>query len=214
MYKLKTSYYKEPFEFFLFEDFFSEEQLKDVWKELDFIVDNDLLNTDDQKELGTAQDNNVPIAKRNGAFLSNVYKDFRKSSKIYQHIKQNFLWNEELNTSFPNSTLIRYLPRTNEDSVLVSLYKDGDYYKPHGDQSVMTLIVYLWKGEKSFEGGDLSFVDQGLVFEPSYNEAILFPGCYEHEVSEIKSTIEGDTSFKRTSITLFLTVGLNRTPNT
>lgn len=205
---LKVNYLKEPFECFTFDDFFSKDQLDDVWRELDYITSNELVITDDQKQVGTAQDPETKelIAKRKGLFLDRLYANFRQSSKIYKHIKDNFLDNTDLVESFPKSTLMKYLPHTNTDSILLSFYNDGDYYKPHADSCVMTLIVYLWKGEKTYEGGELIFVDDEVVFDPNYNEAILFPSCHRHEVEEIISKGNNNYPFERIAVSIFLSI--------
>lgn len=202
------NHFKEPFDCFTFENFFTEEQLVDVWKELDYITSNELIVTDDQKKVGTAEDPKTGelIAKRKGIFLEHLYANFRQSSKIYNHIKDNFLHNNTLVDTFPKSTLIKYMPHTNHDSVLLSFYNDNDYYKPHVDSSVMTLIIYLWKGEKTFEGGELIFVDDELEFDPGYNEAILFPSCHRHEVEKIISKGDKDYPFERIAVSVFLTI--------
>lgn len=205
---LNVSYFKEPFELLTFENFFNEEQLKDVWSELDYIVSNDAAFTDDQNKVGTAEDPNTGelVAKRKGLFLEQLFANFRQTSKIYTHIKNIILNNRGFVDSHPNSTLVKYIPHTNSDSVLISFYNNGDYYRPHCDTSVMTLIIYLWKASKTFEGGELVFPDTDLLFDPNYNEAILFPSCHRHEVSEIVSEGTKDYPFERISITLFLTI--------
>lgn len=203
-----VNYFQEPFEFFTFENFFTENQLKDVWKELDYITSNDLAITENQSTVGTAQDPETKerLAKRSGLFLEQLFTRFRESSKIYQHIKENVLVNTKLVESFPKSTLMAYLPHTNSDALLLSFYNDGDYYKPHSDTSVMTLIIYLWKGEKTYQGGELSFEDEDIIFDPDYNEAILFPGCRPHAVEKIISDGKKDYPFERLAISLFLTI--------
>ena len=44
-------------------------------------------------------------------------------------------------------------------STVIRLDDDGCYYLPHHDNSVVSIISWLWKEPKCFEGGDFVFED-------------------------------------------------------
>jgi hypothetical protein len=201
---MEIIYYSEPFEYFLINDFLNIDQLSEVWKELDFIIDSKTLNTVPSEKIDrTALDvNNVVLAKRHSIFLNQFFVNHRLQSKIYQSVRDNFIENN-LEDKFPQSTLIKYLPITNVDSTLISFYQDGDYYKPHTDSAIITAILYLWK-EKDFEGGDLIFNQHDLKLTLNSNQAIIFPSCLNHEVNTIKSLNKTNNLYKRISISTFL----------
>lgn len=201
---MEIYYYKEPFEHLIFKNFFNKSQLKDVWNELNFYIKNGLIiaKEDEQSKLGTSVANKIPKAKREGLFLHDALCNFRLTSKIYAHLAANFFKNEEIKRMC-KSTLVSYIKHTNSDSVLISLYKNKHFYKPHTDLGIGTLIVYLWEGKKTFAGGDLYFNDFNYKFNCEYNSAILFPSCHTHEVDEIISTKASPYPYKRISISLF-----------
>ena len=204
---MKINYSDKPFEFLVIDNFLNETQKKEVWNELDFITDNNIFNTTPSTSVdGSAVDpiTKTVLAQRHSIFLEDFLVNHRKTSKIYQAIKFNFLHNN-LHEKFPKSTLIKYLPYTNRDSTLVSFFKNGDYYKTHNDNSVISAILYLIPKD-DFSGGDILFPQFEIEHKPLDNQLIVFPSCIDHEVSVIKSLRENDETYKRISITTFLLI--------
>ena len=204
---MKINYSDKPFEFLVIEDFLNETQKKEVWNELDFFVDSDLVNKVSSNETDkSAIDSNTmqSLAHRHSIFLQRVYVDARKQSKIYKAIQSNFLV-ADFDLKYPQSILLKYLPMTNYDSTLVSYYQNGDYYKSHNDSSILTCILYLIK-ENDFEGGELFFPEYDFKHTPLNNQLIVFPSCINHEVPMLKSFINNDQSYKRISISTFVTI--------
>lgn len=204
---MKINYSEKPFELFLIDNFLDDAQKKEVWNELNFISNNNILNTTANSRVdGSAEDpvTKTSLAKRHSIFLEDFLVGHRKTSKIYQAIKTNFLHNN-LHEEFPKSTLIKYLPNTNRDSTLVSFFKHGDYYKSHNDRCVISAILYLIPS-RDFEGGDILFPEFEIEHKPLDNQLIVFPSCIDHEVSVIKSLQKNDDSYKRISITTFLLI--------
>ena len=73
-------------------------------------------------------------------------------------------------------------------TVLVNYYVDGGFYRPHVDDSIKTLTVFLCKDDTSFTGGDFKFVDTNLTLFFKNNSYVLFSGNMRHEVTPIKMT--------------------------
>jgi hypothetical protein len=204
---MKINYSEKPFEFLVIDNFLDETQKEQVWNELNFITNNNILNTIPSHLVdGSAVDpiSKSVLAQRHSIFLEDFLISHRKTSKIYQAIKTNFLHNN-LHEEFPKSILIKYLPNTNRDSTLVSFFRNGDYYKTHNDNSVISAILYLIPNN-DFEGGDILFPEFEIEHKPLDNQLIVFPSCIDHEVSVIKSLQENDESYKRISITTFLLI--------
>lgn len=204
---MKINYSDKPFEFLVIDDFLDEQQNVGVWNELNFIIDNKFLNTTPSTSTdGSARDPDTgeTLVQRHSLFLEDFLVNHRKTSKIYQAIKNNFL-HSNLHEQYPKSTLIKYLPNTNRDSTLLSFFKNGDYYKSHNDNCVITAILYLIP-DNSYEGGDIIFPQFDLEHKPLNNQLIIFPSCIEHEVTVLKSKQENDDSYKRISITTFLLI--------
>ena len=86
-------------------------------------------------------------------------------------------------------------------STLLSGYKDGDYYNPHRDSSVATLIWWLMEPEEEHEGGKFILSDLGVEVSPESYTGVIIPSWYRHEVSTIKS---GSNDFVRYAVSCFM----------
>ena len=71
-------------------------------------------------------------------------------------------------------------------TLLINYYENGGYYKPHVDDSVKTLTVFLSKEENSFTGGDFRFVNENLTIPFKNNSYVLFSGELKHEVTPVE----------------------------
>lgn len=198
--KFDIKHLKEPFEHFIFENFFTDDELRVVEKEFEFYKTTGVLN--DNNLDGGATINGVKQVKRKSFFLSFVHRDLRRTSLIYKLSKKLFV-----KEAMENTLLGQQLHLTNEDDVLISQYNNGDYYKPHNDKSVITFILYLWNRRESSGGGELLFPDFNYKFNSNHNSAILFPSQVMHEVTPIVSQNKNSSRF---SITIFF--GLTLTP--
>jgi hypothetical protein len=204
---MKINYSDKPFEFLVIDNFLDSKQEKGVMNEVNFILDNDILNKSPSKAVdGSAEDpfTKEVLVKRHSIFLHNFLVRHRSTSKIYQAIKDNFLMSD-LPINYPNSILLKYVPITNHDATLLSFYKDGDYYKSHNDYSVLTGILYLIM-DKDFEGGDLYFPEFDFKHTALNNQFIAFPSCVMHEVTKLHSLKKNDDSYKRLAITTLITI--------
>lgn len=202
----KINYITTPFSHFIIPNFFNEEELESVHKEIDFIEQANGF-TYNQSDLNTAKKDDEYIASRKGIFLNKFFNEenhrvfssiYRSISKIYQEEALEFL------SQF--GTFGKLLKYTNSDSVLVSRYYNGDYYKPHKDFSLFTLLIYVWK-EKTFTGGDLIFTKYNYSIAPENNLAVLFPGQEWHGVTPIVS--QDSSTVQRTSISMFIHINFN-----
>ena len=181
---MKLDIYTEPFPYIRIFDFYSDDELKLIWEELDFILNGRILC--DPEKTGTAKENGISLKQNKGIFLDNLYYD-RNTSNIL-NINRN-LFSTIVNISsesnihwiFKNS-----LKTLNWDATLISYYENSDYYEKHNDISEFTCLTWFYKKPKKFSGGDLSFPDFDLKIEVEDNSLILFPSSIGHEVSEVK----------------------------
>ena len=76
-----VEYIPEPFPHVIIKEFFDKNELKDVWKELDFLCDSNKLLS---PEFTGAARHEEGIYKKNskGVFLESVYKEDRKSTRL------------------------------------------------------------------------------------------------------------------------------------
>lgn len=169
---------KEPFEYIIIDNTYTEEELKLIFLELDFFsLSNHLLGPE---HTGTAKDKNGNAKKNNkGLFLDDAYRE-RKHSNILKFNRKVY----EITVNQP-SVILNFLRSSNRDFTLISYYENESNYKSHQDSSILTAMTYLYKQPKSFEGGNLILTDYGYQFEPWFNRTYIIPGIVEHEVTEI-----------------------------
>jgi len=89
----------------------------------------------------------------------------------------------------------------NNSGNLISYYENSDFYEPHIDQSVFTVLTWWYQKPKSWDGGILKFTDKNLEVEPLYNRSIIFPSCFRHEVSPV--VMQNDSKSGRYTISHF-----------
>lgn len=168
---------KEPFEFILIDDTYTEEELRLIFAELDFWTLSG--NLKEPKDTGAALENNKILKKNKGLFLDEVYSD-RSYSNILKLNRKIF----SIKLDKP-SLIVNILKEANADSTLVSYYEDSDFYKSHRDGDAVTAVTYLYKQPKAFDGGDLVFPEYGYAFEPWFNRTYIFPGPINHSVDPV-----------------------------
>ena len=78
----------------------------------------------------------------------------------------------------------RYLSQCNRDTTLVSYYEDSDYYLPHLDTAVVTVVSWFYKRPKKFSGGNLT-IEKELTIDCEYNRTVIFPSILYHEVATV-----------------------------
>lgn len=169
---------KEPFEYIIIDNTYTEEELKLIFLELDFwSLSNNLMGPE---HTGTATwGDGTPKKKNKGVFLDDVYINRNHSNILKLNRK---IYNIQVNEP---SVVLNFLKDSNYDTTLVSYYENEMHYKSHRDASVITAITYLYKEPKLFKGGDLVLTDYGIAFEPWFNRTYIMFGIVEHEVTEV-----------------------------
>lgn len=182
------------------DDFLTEDELKLVWKEVDFLSDKLF----PPAETGSAKDDNTgeSLKKNTGVFLNRIM-DVNYSS--IQSILGKVFNKEFVDEAVKVNPLFNYLPRINVCSHLINYYDKDDFYKEHSDASVLSGILFLFKEPKKFEGGELVFTETGQWITPTNNSFVLFPSYMRHEVKPIAME-EANTGYGRYSIASFLTI--------
>ena len=80
-------------------------------------------------------------------------------------------------------------------SKLINCYKKNDYYKPHVDYGIFSLIFFLWDNTSNFEGGDLFFPEYDYLHKCNNNCGILFFSKELHGVTPIIVNEEKSTRY-------------------
>ena len=181
------------------ENFYTNDELKLIWRELNFLNSGDKLK--DIEEMGTAQDKDGNYLKKSkGVFLDHIFMD-RSFSDIL-NINRKIFFPEFVEEISKKNLIFRYLSKCNRDSTLLSFYTEGGYYDNHEDSCCITAISYFFLEPKKFKGGDLFFSDFDIEIEIKNNMILIFPSCFTHAVSEITECKE--EKYGRYSMTQFV----------
>jgi len=192
---------KEPFPHLIIEDFYSEDELKLIWQELDFL-------TSANKLIPANLDGSTKNSNALSVSIDNVYKDLRYSNISF--INQKILSAEIKDAFLSLNKLFGHITMINNMSTKIKYYENGHNYHKHQDKPRFTGINYLYKEPKKFEGGDLYFNDYDHKVELKNNMFILFMGCLPHSVTPIilneNTYITGNGKY---SVTSFLNIDEN-----
>jgi len=190
---------RDPFPFLIIEDLYTEDELTLIWQELDYYQSNSyILNANTNPSLS---EDGKARTKKQGNFVDNVFQKREYSNILCLSRK---LFQPGLIVNSDHIKEWKYL-RPDIDHSLLSYYDDGAYYLPHHDNTVVSIISWLWKEPKRFEGGDFVFEDYKLTIKCKHNSAVAFPGTTLHGVTPI--TMEDqykDEGLGRYSLSHFL----------
>lgn len=124
---------------------------------------------------------NLNHVKRSSVFLKDYY-EHKLASTIWKHERLMLCDTEydKIKDSYYIYKHLKNIALNGHIHTLVNLFTDGDYYKSHADNSVLSLVIFVELG--NVKGGD--------VYLPEFNETIKFKdncgyliqGCVNHEV--------------------------------
>lgn len=168
--------------YYLFkENCFNNSDLNLLFDELNFL--NNPLILEGPEETGSAEDDEGIQKKNKGVWVSDFYTNPRKSS--LWRLSRNYL-DKVINEYSDLHCSNRAILNTNYSKSLLSYYENKDYYKPHTDQSTVTILFWFFKEPKRFDGGDLFFSDTEELIKIKNNSMIMFPSWAYHSVTELK----------------------------
>ena len=199
---VKVTCHNKPFPYSYVENVYSDKELELIWKELDYYQSQkDLFFSADANMSAGAKLAGVSLKKNNGFFMQEVYSSARHSPLIKA---TGGLFGPQLFQQRESHLFDEFHPMMK--GFLLSYYEDGDYYQSHKDQDVASIVIWLWKEPKQFEGGNFSFTEYpDLKIENRHNCAVMFPGYIKHQVNTVKMEEENlGCGLGRYSCTLFL----------
>jgi hypothetical protein len=184
---------------FIVEDFYSEEEVNQIWTELDSLYIDGLI---DARRMGVARHEDIPLKKSKGTFLSP--EDNPDSIIIKLNGKVRDCWKEF-------SAHDKYYEKLNSCpySTLVSYYANGHFYKPHHDSTTFTACTYFFKEPKRFTGGDFLLNQYKVKIQIKNNMMVLFPGPYIHQATMVKMD-KNDAGYGRYCISQFFNTEVNK----
>ena len=168
------------------DNWFSPEQEKAVWSELEFYGYQDNIDRAENTIVAKFRDG---TAKSNAFrfYLNDYYRhtEIEKVSHIYRY---TYKYRDEKFHNYIKKCkpFHRSYLSTNSDSTLISYYENNDYYKAHHDTFQWTCLLWFSREPKIWNGGDLDFPESETQINFKHNRAVFFPCCYLHRVSPIK----------------------------
>lgn len=164
-------------------DFYSNIELSSIFDELKFLSSIDRFkDPTDPDGPGTAITDGVVLKSGTGMHLDVVYKD-RSESNILK-VNRKLFKKETTNLLENYHSFFRYVRRSNEDNTKLHYYTNGDYYKAHVDDAVVTAISFFYNEPKGYTGGDL-ILEHRLRIPCLNNSLVVFPSIMWHEVTPI-----------------------------
>ena len=137
--QLEAVIYCDPFPLMVVNDFYNEEELALIWKELDFYTEpNKLLEAE---EYGGV----IGYTNAKALLLDQIYKKSKDGKTDYRNISNILTVNRKLfscgvlDTYAKIHDCVGLANKTNWDITKVRYYHDGEYYDPHTDSPVLFL---------------------------------------------------------------------------
>ena len=192
------------FPFIVADNWYSPEEEKGVWKELDYYTS--MQNIDRAENTIVARNKDGTSRSKAYRFYSNEYysqKGIEKCSNIYNFMYKQRMpeFHKHIEQCMPYG---RGFMTTNNDSTLISYYEEDDHYDSHHDTFQWTCLIWMFREPRLFNGGDFDFPESGYEVKLKHNRAVFFPCCYSHRVSPVKfHTQPKEIGYGRYTITHF-----------
>jgi hypothetical protein len=143
------------------DDFFNDDELKLIWRELDYITSPNRMYPPDDIHSGSATQNGKSLKQNMVAPLMKLFNE-PQYSDIFNSFDK--IYNEEFAQIMDDmSNEFRYYNGSDHLSnrCFVSYYENEDYYKLHRDNAILTFLYWGNKEPKRFTGGDLTIPEIG-----------------------------------------------------
>ncbi len=201
---MQISFFKTPAPHIIIDNVYTTDELNQIFNELDMMSSSGVLQP--AEVVGSARSDGVLLKKNNCVWLdihygpdiinSCMYKNSRKLVNVFPSL-------EQYDYSFGMIT------NMNSISNLVSYYQDSDYYSPHTDAAVFTMLTHFFKEPKKFSGGELQIIsgENVLTHECVSNRCYIFMSHVRHAVTPI--IMDDKTEFTgngRYTLSQFLTL--------
>jgi hypothetical protein len=176
---MKITHNDDPFFYISIENIFCEDELKIIFEEI-----AEIKKYFKNPEFTGSADSHFEILKKNTGMFLVEYKNY-DNLKIIEIIDK--LLKKLNNDNWKNTAFKRMFKSLMWGGELINEYKNNDYYKPHIDTGIFSLVIFLWDNDSNFEGGDLFFPEYDYLYKCKNNHGILFFSKELHGVTTIKS---------------------------
>lgn len=184
---IECSVFIDPFPHLIIENFYSSEELKLIWEELNFYTKPGKLLP--AKNFGGIES----MTNSSGLCLDMIYKKGDENHPNYRNISNILTVNRKIFDSgivkilSESDISCRTFARNNYDLTKIRYYHNEDYYESHTDVTILFLtFTYFHREPKKFIGGELYFPPFDYEFPCNNNSLIMFPGYVEHGVKKVE----------------------------
>lgn len=192
------------------DDYYDDQAVEKIWREIEFYSSQNNLKTPEHTGSATSvsSDGSVSFLKQNkGIYLDQIYLD-RNFSCILTENRKTFS-QSVIQKLVDIHIIFKYLQNVNKDCTLLSYYENSDYYKPHTDNSVITIVSWFYKEPKNFQGGVLQIENQ-LEIQCLFNRTVIFPSMLHHAVTPVTIADEHlGKNFGRYTLTQLVSYRMN-----
>lgn len=181
MQNIRADAYIKPFPHIIFHNFYTEEELKLIWEELDFLTKPDKLF--DVKEYKGVEG----YTEAKAIQLDTVYEGKNRKLSNILNVTRKVFEKDVLEAFSSISDCCSLAKHCNYDVTKVRYYHNNDQYKPHIDMLWNFLAFsYFYREPKRFSGGNLLFPKYDYEYPCDNNSLIILPSYVEHGVQEVK----------------------------
>jgi Rps23 Pro-64 3,4-dihydroxylase Tpa1-like proline 4-hydroxylase len=173
------------FPFVVFDNWYTHNEEKAVWKELDFFSTQPKENIKRAENTIVASNNGVPLSNSYRFYIEEFYKNRILSPILNCRYKQR---TKEFHKIIRDNCMpyARSFSTSNIDSSMISYYEEKDYYKPHHDTCLWTCLIWMVREPRLFDGGNFKLNEPDVEIKLKNNRMVFFPSCFLHSVSPIK----------------------------
>lgn len=206
---MEFTYIADGIDAIVIDNFYSEEQLKEINDELTFLTKPSIMVEDKVKLVAAVDTDGNFSTTKSGVWVDSVFQDWRHSALIRCPI-ENFAKKEVKDKLIEFNSLMKMFYYCNVKNHLLSYYEDTGYYSKHTDDAVFTVLNYFYKEPKQFKGGDLTLYSDGelkkATIETKNNRVIVIPSCTVHSVDAIEMTSKKLSGDGRYCNAIFMTI--------
>lgn len=184
----------DPCEYLLFDNVCTLENLNKCFNEAKLVESA----FEEPSKTGSAKTDCGKLKKQNnGVFLNKIYTpDFASHSPI--SISLGNIFEMAKGRQYTALSQMNHFKHIAGYNILLSAYKNNDYYESHQDNSVLTIL--FWFGDSDNKGGDLVFTDFNHTISFASNRALVFPSYYQHEVTKVETNKQGYVRYSATAL--------------
>jgi len=179
------------------DNFYTEQQLKEIMIELKWLTKPSIMVSEENLSSARNETSNEFLTSKKGIFLEEVFVNWRHSALI-KYPMDNFTKDNVKNKLLEFNSLFKLFYNVDSRSHLLSYYENSDFYKPHTDTTVFTVLNYFFNEPRKFTGGELKLYGfnnkKEADIELRNNRVVIIAGNTFHEVKEIKSNLDNSFS--------------------